>query len=178
MVPSITTILQRFTGEWAAMLQPEAILAVCGEIGYTGWRDRVFTPVITEQLCLLQMLQGHTACSHLPHLSGLRCRAAADCHARAKLPLRLFAFLLERLGSVVPPCVSSEGGLHGDRTCLVDGSGGSMPDIPTLQAACGQPTEQRTGAASPSPGPWGFSIPTELIGWSRASSNAGPIAAP
>jgi hypothetical protein len=33
MVPSLTTILQRFTGEWAARLQPEAILAGCGEIG-------------------------------------------------------------------------------------------------------------------------------------------------
>jgi hypothetical protein len=36
MVPSMTTILQRFTTEWAALLQPEAILTVCGEIGYTG----------------------------------------------------------------------------------------------------------------------------------------------
>jgi hypothetical protein len=34
MVPRIITILQRFTGEWAALLQPEAILAVGGEIGY------------------------------------------------------------------------------------------------------------------------------------------------
>jgi hypothetical protein len=30
MVPRISTILQRLTGEWAALLQPEAILAVCG----------------------------------------------------------------------------------------------------------------------------------------------------
>ena len=50
--PSITSILQRFTGGWAALLQPEAILAVCGEIGYTGWRDRVLTPVTTVQLFL------------------------------------------------------------------------------------------------------------------------------
>jgi hypothetical protein len=40
MVPPIITILRRFTGEWAALLQPQATLAVCGEIGYTGWRDR------------------------------------------------------------------------------------------------------------------------------------------
>ena len=45
MVPSLTTILQRFTGEWATLLQPDAILAVCSEIGYTAWRDRVLTPV-------------------------------------------------------------------------------------------------------------------------------------
>ncbi len=53
MVANITTILQRFTGEWAMLLQPEAILTVCGEIGYTAWRDRVLTPVTTMQLFLL-----------------------------------------------------------------------------------------------------------------------------
>jgi hypothetical protein len=41
MVPHITTILQRFTGEWAMLLQPDAILTVCREIGYTAWRDRL-----------------------------------------------------------------------------------------------------------------------------------------
>jgi hypothetical protein len=34
MVPNITAILQRFTGEWTKLLQPEAI-PVCHEIGYT-----------------------------------------------------------------------------------------------------------------------------------------------
>jgi hypothetical protein len=77
MVPNITTILQRFTGEWAMLLQPEAILAVYRELGYTTWRDRVLTPVTTMQLFLLQILHGNTACSHLPHLSGLRFTAAA-----------------------------------------------------------------------------------------------------
>jgi hypothetical protein len=33
MVPTSTTILQRFSGEWAARLQPEAILTVGREIG-------------------------------------------------------------------------------------------------------------------------------------------------
>jgi hypothetical protein len=36
MVPNLTAILQRLTGEWGALLQPEAILAVCGAVGYTG----------------------------------------------------------------------------------------------------------------------------------------------
>ena len=49
MVPSITVILQRFTDEWSALLQPAAILTVCGDIGDTGWRDRVLTPVTTVQ---------------------------------------------------------------------------------------------------------------------------------
>jgi hypothetical protein len=87
MVPSVTAILQRITTEWAMLLQPESILAVCREIGYTAWRDRVLTPVTTMQLFLWPILHGNTACSHLPPLSGLRFSAAAYGQARARLPL-------------------------------------------------------------------------------------------
>jgi hypothetical protein len=149
MVPSITTILQRFTGEWATLLQPDAILAVCSEIGYTAWRDRVLTPVTTIQLFLWQILHGNTACSHLPHLSGLRFSAAAYGQARARLPLRFFNLLLERFGSAVQQSALDEGRWHGHRTFVVDGSGCSMPDTPAVQEAFGQPTEQRPGCGFP-----------------------------
>jgi hypothetical protein len=33
------------------------------------------------------------ACTHLPHLSGLRFRASADCQASTKLPLNLCGLL-------------------------------------------------------------------------------------
>jgi hypothetical protein len=122
MVPSVAVILRRFTTDWATLLQPEAILAACGEVGYTTWRDRVLTPVTTIQLCLLQILHGNTACSHLPHLSGLRFSAAAYCQARAKLLLRLFTLLLERFGSVVQQSALDEERLHGHRTFLVEGN--------------------------------------------------------
>jgi hypothetical protein len=149
MVPSITTILQRFTGEWATRLQPDAMLAVWSAIGYTAWRDRVLTPVTTIPLFLLQMLHGHTACSHLPQLSGLRCRAAASGQARARLPRRFFNLLLERCGSAVQHSAWDEGRGQGHRTFVVDGSGCSMPDTPALQEAFGQPTEQRPGCGVP-----------------------------
>ncbi|HEX2277400.1 MAG TPA: IS4 family transposase [Candidatus Tectomicrobia bacterium] len=149
MVPSITTILHRFTGEWATLLQADAILALCSEMGYTAWRDRVLTPVTTMQLFLLQILYGNTACRHLPHLSGLRFTAAAYCQARAKLPLRFFDLLLERFGSAVQRSAVDDGRWQGHRTFLVDGSGCSMPDTPALQAAFGQSTEQRPGCGFP-----------------------------
>jgi Transposase DDE domain len=149
MVPNITMILQRFTAEWAALLQPEAILAACGEVGYLAWRHRVLTPVTTVQLFLLQVLHGHTACSHLPHLSGLQFSAAAYCQARAKLPLRRFALLLERFGTAVQRSALDDGRWHGHRTLLVDGSGCSMPDTPALQAAFGQSATQRPGCGFP-----------------------------
>jgi hypothetical protein len=61
----------------------------------------VLLPVTTVQRFLLQMLHGNTACSHLPQLSGLRFTAAAYGQARARLPLRLVALLLERFGTAV-----------------------------------------------------------------------------
>jgi Transposase DDE domain len=149
MIPCITAVLTRFKTDWAAQLQPDAILAVCQEAGYTSWRDRVLTPVTTIQLFLLQLLHGNTACSHLPHQSGLRFSASAYCQARAKLPLHFFALLLERFGSAVQSSALDEGRWHGHRTFFVDGSGCSMPDTPALQKAFGQSTEQRPGCGFP-----------------------------
>ena len=48
MVPSLTTILQRFTTEWAALLPPDASRAAGGEVGDLAWRHRVLTPVTTR----------------------------------------------------------------------------------------------------------------------------------
>jgi hypothetical protein len=149
MVASVSAVLNRCKTEWATQLQPEAIIGACEEAGYTSWRDRVLTPVTTIQLFLLQMLHGNTACRHLPHLSGLRFSAAAYCQARARLPLRLFDLLLERFGRALQPCLAHEGRWHGHRTCLVDGSGCSMPDTPALQETFGQPTVQRPGCGVP-----------------------------
>jgi hypothetical protein len=98
MVPSVTMVLQRFKTDWAAQLQPEAIHAACEAVGYTAWRDRLLNPVITVQLFLLQILHGNTACRHLPHLAGFYFSASAYCQARAKLPIRVLEYLLERFG--------------------------------------------------------------------------------
>src|SRR5687768_10269489 len=149
MVTSVTAVLSRFTTEWATQLQPEAIIGACEEAGYTSWRDRVLTPVTTIQLFLLHILHGHNACSHLPHLSGIRFSASAYCQARTKLPLDLFGLLFTRLCASVHPHVSDEGRWHGHRTFLVDGSGGSRPDTLALQEAFGQSTEQRPGCGVP-----------------------------
>jgi hypothetical protein len=149
MVPRMTTILQRFTTEWAARLQPEAFLTVWSEVGSTGWRNRVLTPVTTVPLCLWQMLHGHTACRHLPHRSGVRFTAAAYGQARATLPLHVFALLLERFSRAAQRSTSDDGRWHEHRTCLVGGSGGSMPDTPALQETFGQPSGQRPGGGFP-----------------------------
>ncbi len=149
MLPSVTTVLQRFKPDWAVQLEPEAIHAACEAVGYTAWRDRLLNPVITVQLCLLQILHGNTACRHLPHLSGFYFSASAYCQARAKLPIRVLEHLLERLGQSAQATVAEEGCWHGPRTFFVDGSGCSMPDTPGLQAELGQPSEPRPGCGFP-----------------------------
>jgi hypothetical protein len=149
MLPSVTTVLQRFKTDWAVQLEPEAIHAACEAVGYTAWRDRLLNPVITVQLFLLQILHGNTACRHLPHLSGFYFSASAYCQARAKLPIRVLEHLLERLGQSAQATVAEEGRWHGHRTFFVDGSGCSMPDTPVLQAEFGQPSEQRPGCGFP-----------------------------
>ena len=149
MVPRVTTVLQRFKTEWAAQRQPEAIHAACEAVGSTAWRDRLLNPVITVHLFLLQILHGNTACRHLPHLAGFYCSASAYGQARAKLPVRLLEYLLERLGQSAQATVAEEGRWHGHRTFVVDGSGGSMPDTPVLQAEFGQPSEPRPGCGFP-----------------------------
>jgi hypothetical protein len=91
----------------------------------------------------------YPACSHLPHLSGLRFSAAAYGQARAKLPLRVFDHLLERFGRAVQHAALDDGRWQRHRTFLVDGSTCSMPDTPALQDAFGQSTVQRPGCGVP-----------------------------
>jgi hypothetical protein len=149
MVPHMTTILQRLTGEWTMLLPPEAMLTVCRERGSTAWRDRVLTPVTTMPRFLLQMLQGHTACRHLPHLSGMRFTAAASCQARARLPRRCFDRLWERFRRAVQRSALDDGRWPGPRTCLGAGAGGSRPDTPARQDALGHSTAPRPGCGGP-----------------------------
>jgi hypothetical protein len=130
LVPRVTTVLQRFTTEGAAQLQPEAISAACEAVGDTAWRDRLRKPVSTVQVFLLQILHGHTTCRPLPHRAGFSCSASAYCQARAKLPICGLEHLLERLGQSAQSPVAEEGRWHGHRTFFVDGSGCSMPDTP------------------------------------------------
>jgi hypothetical protein len=79
----------------------------------------------------------------------MRCTAAAYCQARARLPRRFFALLLERFNRAVQRSAVDDGRWPGHRTFLVDGSACSMPDTPALQDAFGQSTEQRPGCGVP-----------------------------
>src|SRR5215472_3996670 len=61
------------------------------------WRERELGPVVTTYLFLKQVLHGHTACSHLRHLTGMPVNPSAYCQARARLPLAFYEALQRRV---------------------------------------------------------------------------------
>jgi hypothetical protein len=91
MVPSVTTVLQRFTTDWAAQLQPEAIHAACEAVGYTAWRDRVLTPVITVRTGCNQFFIKNTYTStELLHSSVSTRDSASLLQCRVESPSTLY----------------------------------------------------------------------------------------
>ncbi len=148
MAPSIVHALRQVKEDLAGVLSRERIERVCREAGYR-WRQRVLDPFVTIHLFILQVLEGNTACSHLPHLSGVSFTSSAYCQARARLPLEVFRRLVDEVEHEVAGVASEVRRWHGHRTFLADGSGVSMPDTTPLQAHFGQPAGQRPGCGFP-----------------------------
>lgn len=148
MAFTIAKIVTHFKADVGKVLSAEVILKVCHCLGHV-WRNRVFDPVTTLHIFLLQILHGNTACTHLPHLAGLCFTATAYCEARKRLPLTFFAVLLQRLCDALLPDINTNGRWHGHRTWTLDGSSFSMSDTPSLQKHFGQPSAQAKGCGFP-----------------------------
>ena len=95
MVGMVMEVLKHIKAELAQVLDAPTILTLCREVGYQ-WRPRLLDPVTTVHLCILQILHGNTAWSHLPHLAGQRFTASASCQARTRLPLGVWQQLVRR----------------------------------------------------------------------------------
>jgi hypothetical protein len=148
MALTIPKILQQFKSDVAKALSADVIWKVCDCLGYV-WRERVLDPVTTMHVFLLQILHGNTACTALSRLSGLAFSATAYCAARKRLPLMLFAVVLQRVCDALVPEVEETGRWHGHRTWTMDGSSFSTFDTPALQAHFGQPSAQAKGCGFP-----------------------------
>ena len=148
MALTILQIVQRIKSDVAHFLQPAVIVDLCQRLEHT-WRQRILDPATTIHLFLTQVLHGNTACSALPRLTGLIFSAAAYCKARALLPLQLFETLLQQVSATLQATVTDSERWRGHRTWLVDGSGFSMSDTPSLQAYFGQPPGQKLGCGFP-----------------------------
>lgn len=144
---TILPALRQVREDLVGLLDRRAVKQLCQELEYV-WRERRLDPFATLHLFVLQVLNGNTAMTHLPHLAGERFTASAYCQARQRLPVDFFRRLvdsfargLERLDDVPR--------WHGHRVLLEDGSGFSMPDTPELQACFGQPGNQKPGCGFP-----------------------------
>jgi len=146
---NITRALEQVKSGLGAMLEPAKIKRICRAQGHT-WRDGCLAPWTTIHLFILQIIHGNTACTHLPHLSGMDFTASAYCQARMRLPLDVLATLVADVGAWMQRATDDGAGLwRGLRTILIDGSSFSMPDTPALQARFGQPGGQKKGCGFP-----------------------------
>ena len=148
MVHSILRVVGQIKSDVAAYLQAATIERLCRELDYT-WRERLLGPVATVHAFLLQVLHGNTACDHVPHLLGQQFTGGAYVQARARLPLALFERLLTAVCDTLKACRDQSARWCGHRVWILDGSGCSMPDTPSLQAAFGQPGQQVAGCGFP-----------------------------
>ena len=148
MPPRIVTILGRLRQDLTVDLSPDAIKRACQEEKYS-WRDRILNPVTTTYLFILQILHGNTACSHTVHFGRWNFTDSAYCAARKRLPLGVLRRLAGWIAERVRTTATAPSTWHGHRVWLLDGSSFSMPDTPELQAAFGQPGNQKKGCGFP-----------------------------
>ena len=149
MARSILAAVRRIKADVARVLQPQLIRSACAAAGHS-WRDRLLDPVVTVHLFVLQVLNGNTACAHVPRLGAVACTGEAYCQARRRLPLAVLRHLLAAVGRRLRAAATTgEGRWRGHRTFLIDGSSASRPDTPELQEAFGQPAGQKPGCGFP-----------------------------
>jgi hypothetical protein len=149
---SVASALDRIKSDLRRFLPDSQILDACSRSGHR-FRRRVFDPVATVHLFVLQVLCFNTAMTHLRHLARRRVNPPAYCRARMRLPLAVLQDLLRRSADAVLGGVGhAEGGrFHGHRVLLLDGSTALAPDTPASQDAFGQPRGQKPGCGFPMP---------------------------
>lgn len=148
MAGSVPRTLARIKADVRGFVTDDQIERSCDDCGHR-WRDRLFGPVATVHLFVLQVLHFNTAMRHLRLLAGHAVNAAAYCDARMRLPLAVLESLLRRSASAA---ASAAPGRWCDlRVLLVDGSSTIAPDTPVSRQAFGQPSNQKPGCGFPVP---------------------------
>jgi hypothetical protein len=149
-VATIPQALARIKGELARLVPEPLVRGLVAELSRT-YRDRTLTPVVTAYLALRQVLHGHVSAAGLRHVAGIDFSPSAYGQARARLPVGFFLALLRAVTGRLRAGDPARPGdrWHGHRVWLVDGSSFSMPDVPELREAFGQPGAQAAGCGFP-----------------------------
>jgi DDE family transposase len=157
MAGSISRTMARIKADVRSFVTDQQIEQSCEACGYE-WRERLFGPVQTIHLFVLQVLHFNTAMRHLRLLAGHAVNAAAYCEARMRLPLVVVESLLRQSATVGAGESDGDGGGRRcrawcglSRVLLVDGSSTIAPDTPGSQEAFGQPANQKPGCGFPVP---------------------------
>jgi len=143
---SITDVVKQFKENWTEEINPQKVADACRDCGMT-WIESMLNPVVTIQIFFLQILNGNTSCSDMPHLARMAFTAAGYCKARMRIELPVFQLLLQRGVTSIGKQTLDTGRWFGHRVFMVDGSSFSMPDTPALQSFFGQPGGQKPGCA-------------------------------
>jgi hypothetical protein len=146
---SVSESVERIKGDLRSAVPESLIRRLCDELEIAG-RDRILTRVVTTYLALVRALHAAPTAA-LRHHWDVEVSPQAYYQAIARLPVEFFARLQR---AVVDDCQVAEPGRssrrwNGRRLFLIDGSSFSMPDTPELQAAFGQPGQQKAGCGFP-----------------------------
>lgn len=124
-----------------------------------GWKDRIYTPLVTLWVFLGQVLSADHSCraavarliAHRFSLGKESCsaRTGAYCQARERLPEKFFSAVACLVGRALDSKVEREWLWKERRVYMFDGTTVSMPDAPENQQAYPQPYNQKPGLGFP-----------------------------
>ena len=97
------------------------------------WRDRLLDPATTMSMFIQQVLNANTAIGPLRHITGVDVSDSSYCAARAKLPVKGVARLVEQWCEGYDSFGQDTGLWRGHRVVIADGTGMIAPDVSALQ---------------------------------------------
>lgn len=140
------------------LLSQPMVEAACHHLSHR-WRDRIYTPWITLNLFLSQVLAAEQSCDQAvdrfqkcrydQNLPKVATDTSSYCEARQRLPEPLIEELVRRTGASILQKAKPSWLFHGRAVKIADGSSVVMPDTPSNQKAYPQPNSQAPGLGFP-----------------------------
>jgi len=137
----------------------EKIIASALDCLATGWKDRIYSPLVTLWVFLGQVISADHSCraavarliAHRLSEGFHACssKTGAYCQARDRLPETFFATVACLVGRSLESRADPKWLWQGHRVYLFDGTTVSMPDTPRNQRAYPQPGTQKPGLGFP-----------------------------
>lgn len=145
---SIASAVERFKRNPSVFLNPIWVTDACELAGYR-WRDRLFNPVITMHLFMVQVLSGNCSVRRLLRIMDIQASDQRYNAARRRLPLDVFGYVVADVTQACKATCDTASRWLGHRVMMIDGSGISMPDTAALRDAFGVPGRVTSGCGFP-----------------------------